>query len=163
MSTQSAPLLHEIKPQGFKGLSTHENQVMRYVGNADTVLVPDGVTGIAENAFENCLTLQSITIPDAVSVIGLSAFSGCVNLRSVVIGKGLQWLYPLTFEGCGKTIGSTVNRAIIAPRTPMASMCSGLLSSEIALSWTTHEAFFGCAEKSLVFDGNERCDENQSQ
>ncbi len=47
--------------------------------------IPDGVTEIADSAFDCCASLTSITIPDSVTVIDDSAFSGCTSLTSIAI------------------------------------------------------------------------------
>ncbi|MCH5152083.1 MAG: leucine-rich repeat domain-containing protein [Clostridiales bacterium] len=41
-----------------------------------SVVIPNGVTSIGEEAFENCVNLTSITIPDSVTYIGANAFTG---------------------------------------------------------------------------------------
>ena len=49
------------------------------------LIIPDGVTSIAESAFENCLNITSISIPDSITSIGDYAFYNCVGLLSVTI------------------------------------------------------------------------------
>jgi hypothetical protein len=45
--------------------------------------IPDGTIAIADNAFMNCHSLESIVIPSSVQVIGHSAFKGAKYLSSV--------------------------------------------------------------------------------
>lgn len=47
--------------------------------------IPDGVTGIEDNAFEGYKSLIEVTIPDSVTYIGDSAFNGCSKLTKIVI------------------------------------------------------------------------------
>ena len=49
------------------------------------VLIPYGVTSIAEDAFYECENLASVSIPDSVTHIGGEAFCGCESLTSVSI------------------------------------------------------------------------------
>ena len=42
-----------------------------------SIIIPDGVTSIGNNAFGWCESLKSIVIPDGVTSIGESAFFGC--------------------------------------------------------------------------------------
>ena len=52
------------------------------------------VTGIGEEAFADCRTLQSVTIPNSVETIGEYAFQDCINLHSVKV----QWINPLPID-----------------------------------------------------------------
>ena len=47
--------------------------------------IPDGITGIAPNAFYYCTTLKSITITKDIVSIGIGAFMGCDELNSIVV------------------------------------------------------------------------------
>ncbi len=47
------------------------------------------VTEIAEEAFENCISLTRVDIPDSVKSIGASAFNGCTVLQSVSIPESV--------------------------------------------------------------------------
>ena len=50
-----------------------------------TVVIPNSVTSIGDNAFYDCRSLTSITIPDSVTSIGDGAFSYCTGLTSIAI------------------------------------------------------------------------------
>ena len=52
------------------------------------------VTGIGEEAFADCRTLQSVTIPNSVESIGEYAFQDCINLQVVKV----QWINPLPID-----------------------------------------------------------------
>jgi uncharacterized repeat protein (TIGR02543 family) len=49
--------------------------------------IPDGVTGIGDDAFFNCTGLRSVTIPDSVKHIGAGAFFA-TGLKSIQVGRG---------------------------------------------------------------------------
>jgi len=51
-----------------------------------SLVLPEGVTSIVNNAFAGCTNLTSIMIPDSVLDIGNSAFSTCSSLSRVYYG-----------------------------------------------------------------------------
>ena len=48
-----------------------------------SVVIPDGVTEIQDNAFYSCTALETATIPASVTLLRNCAFDGCTNLRAV--------------------------------------------------------------------------------
>ena len=67
--------------------------------NLTNVMIPNSVTSIGENAFNNCI-LRSITIPDSVTSIENNAFYGCSSLTSVTIGNGVTSIGYMAFSSC---------------------------------------------------------------
>ncbi len=49
------------------------------------VVIPEGVTSIARDAFRGCRELKTITIPESVTYIGFEAFVGCDNIEIATI------------------------------------------------------------------------------
>lgn len=88
------------------------------------VVIPDGVTKIAERAFFNNQNITSIKIPKTVTEMGWIAFAGssiksiripgsikniaenafehCINLEDVQIDEGVQTIKSTAFSQCGK-------------------------------------------------------------
>ena len=54
------------------------------------VVIPDGVTEIADAAFESCLTLTSVVIPRSVTAVNDNAFFICYSLREIVNESSLS-------------------------------------------------------------------------
>lgn len=55
---------------------------------AITVIIPDGYTTIANEAFKNCYGLKSINIPNSVTRVNYNAFEGCKDLTTVTFADG---------------------------------------------------------------------------
>lgn len=63
----------------------------KYLADADSVVVPDGVVCISDNAFEG-KNLSFVSIPDSVAFIGDYAFYNCKNLKDIRIPSALYYL-----------------------------------------------------------------------
>ena len=70
------------------------------------VVVPNGVAGIADCAFEGCGGLKSITIPGSVTNIGWYAFGGCSELVHVRLPRRSEGMFDLEsiFSECGRNL-----------------------------------------------------------
>ena len=66
-----------------------------------TIDLPDSVTRIGANAFENCDDLTSIDIPDSATEIGEKAFNGCSVLTSIEIPDSVTEIGIAAFSKCG--------------------------------------------------------------
>ena len=69
-------------------------------GKSGAVSIPNSVTLIAGNAFEDCDKITSITIPDIVKSIGNSAFSRCSKLMEVNIPNSVTHIGDMAFAQC---------------------------------------------------------------
>jgi hypothetical protein len=67
--------------------------------------IPNGVTKIADLAFQSCIWLTSVNIPNSVTSIGLYAFYDCINLTTVTIGNGVTSIGQSAFQGCSALTG----------------------------------------------------------
>lgn len=65
-----------------------------------SVVIEDGVTSIATNAFANCKSLATVVLPASVTSIGSSAFEGCTALKSVVIPPSVTSIGTNAFQNC---------------------------------------------------------------
>ena len=64
------------------------------------VTIPDGVTCIAECAFQDCKSLTSIAMSDGIATIDKEAFQGCKSLRRVSLPVGLKRIGSHAFHKC---------------------------------------------------------------
>ena len=59
---------------------------------AESYVIPDCVTEIADGAFKGCNNLVSVTIPPTVECIGYDVFEGCTGLSEIHIPDGAEML-----------------------------------------------------------------------
>jgi len=73
---------------GFRSDGTFDPNPANPSGkNRITLLIlPEGVTSIVNNAFDNCTSLAAIMIPNSVNTIDNNAFNACSNLIRVFYG-----------------------------------------------------------------------------
>lgn len=62
--------------------------------------IPETVFLIADSAFEDCISLTSVTLPQSVTSIGKLAFSNCTSLNSIYFPDGLQKIGDGAFHSC---------------------------------------------------------------
>ena len=75
------------------------------------VVIPSGVTHIADSAFSGFSGLTSVSIPSSVKEIGDEAFRGCTGLTSVTIPANVTGIDGGTFFGCSGLTNFTVDAA----------------------------------------------------
>lgn len=62
-----------------------------YLSGIESIVLPDTMTTIGDNAFASCSSLTSITIPKSVTTIGSSVFKYCTSLTSVTFENTTGW------------------------------------------------------------------------
>ncbi len=91
-------------PQGV-----HEVIVKKYLGTDPLYKAPQlityddityEVTGIAEGAYRDNVSLASVNLSETIREVGNEAFAGCANLMAVAFGSGLEKIGSRAFAGC---------------------------------------------------------------
>ncbi len=86
------------------GILFNQNQttLVKYPGGltANAYTVPNGVTNIANGAFSECYSLQSVTFPDTLQSLGQFAFAACYGLTSITLPASVNNLSDFAFSVC---------------------------------------------------------------
>ena len=88
----------------------HDREIVKYGARQKTitqVTLPEGITEIGEQAFDNCCALRSLNIPNGVTAIGNRAFAGTA-LEKLVL--------PHTLTYIGDRVFSKDKLTVVAPR-----------------------------------------------
>lgn len=79
----------------------------------ESIELPEGMTVVSYDAFQDCQKLKSVKLPQTMTVIGDYAFAGCASLLDITLPFGLVRINRDAFNGCMSLksieIPSTVN------------------------------------------------------
>ena len=88
-----------VLPESYKGEMYEISAYFRYSGSTESLIIPDGVSAIGTNAFQNNTTLLSVTIGKNVKRIDNDAFYGCRNIIEIVNNSDLDIIVGSTSHG----------------------------------------------------------------
>ena len=126
--------------------------IMCPVGREGEYNIPDGVTSIGDNAFENCLNLTSITIPDSVTSIGNRAFYFCFDLTNITIPSSVTSIGVAAFSQCAALTDIVIPGSVTVVSDSAFYNCYNLASVKISASVTSigTYAFRNCSNLTSV-------------
>lgn len=126
---------------------TIENGVLtKYSGGDRDVVIPEGVTEIADSAFNCNLRIKSVVIPEGVTKIGESAFASCKLLRSITLPESLVDIGVSAFAGCRKLTSINIPSKCETIQEYAFEYCNNLTTVKMGQSVQVIEksAFYGC-------------------
>lgn len=112
----------------------------------NSIAVPSGVNSIGEYAFSGCSSLESLTIPSGITSIGRFTFSSCLKLTSMIIPSGVESIGQHAFYGCSALASVTLPNTVKTIGASAFSSCYSLADINIPNGMTTieHNAFSNC-------------------
>ena len=116
-----------------EGLETIWDNAFAYCSNLKSISIPTTLTSIGNYSFYGCTSLAQIVIPDNVITLGDYVFSYCENLEYVKIGNGVETIPDSAFSRCTslKTVvlGSSVKNIEISAMNGCTSLESVYIKS----------------------------------
>ena len=73
-------------------------EAKKSISGSCTIL--EGVSNLADGAFENCYNLTDVILPDSLRIIGASAFEHCDQLQRITIPAGVTTIEDKAFYEC---------------------------------------------------------------
>ena len=154
--------------QYFTGLSSIRNRAFFNCVSLSSIIIPEGVTSIGEDAFAGCnslpvvnniryagpylvgatdKTLPTYTIREGTRYIGISAFQNCSNLVEITIPEGVTSIGNYAFENCSSLTSITIPDGVTSIGEYAFRGCNGLTSITIPEGVTSigKYAFSGCS------------------
>ncbi len=80
-----------------QGTKTIAENAFQHCTDLITVSLPESITHIGNGAFKDCVSLQNITMPIELIYIGRSAFANCTSLSDIVIPPTVQFIDSYAF------------------------------------------------------------------
>ncbi|MBR1630013.1 MAG: leucine-rich repeat domain-containing protein, partial [Lachnospiraceae bacterium] len=107
-------------------------QVFQECSSLDSIKLPDNLSSIEERTFYECSSLASITIPEQVEIIKETAFWGCKSLTQLKIPSSVKQIERSAFGDCsGLESISIPDSAGISDMQAVFSGCSSLKNIRI--------------------------------
>ena len=97
-----------ILPEGITDIGA---QAFEDCASLKKINLPEGLLDIGAGAFIRCSALEALTFPSTLRSIGMSAFQKCASLEEVVLPEGFLYLQSGAFLGC------TGLRKVVLPST----------------------------------------------
>lgn len=96
--------VEEFMANGTEDFLISGNVLVAYRGSGANVVIPEGVTVIAGEAFMNQTQIKSVTLPESLITVGEGAFEGCTSLAGLnVLSRHLSQIKDRAFAGCSLT------------------------------------------------------------
>ena len=151
--------VHTIGPQAFKlctsltTLSFPQNdnfvkiakELCEYSG-LTSILIPNTVTEIEENAFWYCDRLTSVVVPDTVTKMNDGIFGGCHSMVQLTLPKGLKTIHYQMVLGCRALTSITIPESVEHIDVQAFEGCKSLKEVTIPAACASigEYAFAGC-------------------
>lgn len=83
-----------------------------YKADIVEVVIHQGVTGIGDYAFYNCVNLGSVTLPESITSIGSYSFGYCNSLAQITIPNGVKNISSYAFYYCTSLTQMTIPNGV---------------------------------------------------
>lgn len=116
-----------------------------------SIKIPESVTMIGKEAFENCSLLSSVSLPEGLTELGTYIFGFCQNLKIITLPSTLKKIGDHAFYDSGLTT-IKIPDGVTTIEYDAFSDCSSLTSIEIPESVTVIDsyAFSNCTSLTSV-------------
>ena len=115
-----------------EGITTIANSAFNSCTELTSVDIPSSVTAIGDYAFASCSSLTSVTIPSSVTSLGYGCFSSCRSLTSVTIPSSVTSLGISCFNSCSGLTSMTINASASEIPPAFACNCTNLTSVDLS-------------------------------
>ncbi len=135
-----------IHRQVFGNFRLSGTILLQYLGAESRVVVPEGVTAIAEEAFAGIETINKVILPESLREIGAEAFRGCLLMQTINLPEGLRSIGAGAFSDCVKLLRVELPKQVDVLENRMFRGCRALQEVHFpeGLREIGESAFYGC-------------------
>ena len=139
-------LVRDVHQQVFGNFSLSGTILLKYIGAESRVIVPEGITRIAEEAFAGKENIDKIILPESLREIGAEAFRDCLLLQTIQLPEGVERIGWGAFENCVKLLRVSLPPQITVVEARTFRHCRALQEIQFPKGLLTIEesAFYGC-------------------
>jgi hypothetical protein len=121
-------------------------------GKAGSYTMPDSVTNIWHDAFDDCASLTSVMIGNNVTSIGYDAFYGCTGLTNVTIGSSVRSIGGQAFSECHSLTSVNIPDSVTSIGNLAFYRCMSLTSVTLPDNITSigSYTFYACARLTSI-------------
>ena len=129
-----------------EGVTCINDNVFQNFAHLTNVTIPDGVTSIGEQAFYGCSALTRVVFPPSLSSIGDNAFWRCKNIDDIIIPEGITSIGDGVFSECSSLTNITIPEGVTSIGIGAFFHCYSLNNIIIPSSVSSigQQAFFAC-------------------
>ena len=130
-------------------------RLTNYGRSQSHIVVPDGITGIGNDAFKNCINLIKVELPDSVESIGEGAFEFCYGLREINIPYKVTQIKSCAFGGCMNLTKINIPDSVTEIGYLAFAMCTSLTNIVIpnGVEAIDYFAFGECYNLVIYYEG----------
>lgn len=132
-------LVESLPPDTMRRLVVEDGVISKCADHGSQIIVPDGITAIGDDAFKECIQLESVELPSTLKSIGDQAFRGCTRLKSIVLGPNVEYVGHSAFRDCLRLQSVTIENPDVVLAGRAFENCAEL--NQISLPETSTEIF----------------------
>lgn len=140
-----------ICDKAFNWVDDEDSYIFSYNDTLESIIIPDSVTKIGNNAFRNCINLGDVVLSDSLIQIRNNAFSGCRALVSISLPVTLRDIGDEAFCGCEALTSIRIPESLSRLGDSVFSECA---FSQITIPNSIREigdfAFYNCSSLKKV-------------
>jgi len=124
-----------------------DNILVKYIGNAKSIRIPDGVSIIGELAFKDKTEIEKIDFPNTIIEIKESAFERCLNLPYIILPMNVIKIGKKAFSRCYNVGYIEFNDNLESIEAEVFSFCSKvkMINLNNGLRFMDSSAFNNCS------------------